>query len=57
MEKRQLGDNKASHLYAVTVTDSENKRHYIEVFAHNRGHAERICNREGFKVCDMNMIG
>jgi hypothetical protein len=48
----ELGSKTAKHLYEI---GTDNGR--IEVHAHNRSQAERIAEKAGYVVRDVNMVG
>lgn len=54
---QRIGIKSAKHLYQLTVRHLSGVEIQIEVLANNRAQAVRIAEREGYSVCNINMVG
>jgi hypothetical protein len=54
---QRIGIRTAKHLYQLTVKHLSGVEIQLQVLANNRVQAVRIAEREGYTVCDINMVG
>lgn len=53
---QRIGMKLAKHLYQLTVKHLSGIEIQLQVLANNRAQAVRIAEREGYTVCDTNMV-